>query len=291
MFAYILVPWLKHVQRRPDLSPATRHLYARVGRELIGAHIEIRDHVIDLGPFVRSHRADGHSPRSIALYVTVARIARGWAVRVGMLPAETEFRVPRVRIDQREFSCNHATPTPDQVARVLAAMPFDDWRMAVGLIARTGARVGEVLALTGGDLDEHNGTITLGTHVGARKTGRRTFPLDDGSLRELAGRSSRGEQPLFDFAGLVGRVQGVDRRLRNACQRAGVPVFTPQGLRRMVVARLLRSKVDPGTAATLTGHSVEVMLRYYQSVTDDDRRAAVATAHLGLLDDDIADTP
>jgi hypothetical protein len=142
MFAYILVPWLKHVQRRPDLSPATRHLYARVGRELIGALIEIRDHVIDLGPFVRAHRADGHSPRSIALYVTVARIARGWAVRVGMLPAETEFRVPRVRIDQREFSCDHATPTPDQVARVLAAMPFDDWRMAVGLSPAPGRASG-----------------------------------------------------------------------------------------------------------------------------------------------------
>ena len=62
--------------------------------------------------------------------------------------------------------------------------------------------------------------------------------------------------------------------------------FTPHGLRRMVVSRLMRARVDPGTAAVLTGHSVQVMLRhYYQQITDDDRRAAVEQANLGDLDD------
>lgn len=49
----------------------------------------------------------------------------------------------------------------------------------------------------------------------------------------------------------------------------------------MIVDRLLRSGVDPGTAATLTGHSVVVMLKFYQQVTEDDRRAAVELAALG----------
>lgn len=55
----------------------------------------------------------------------------------------------------------------------------------------------------------------------------------------------------------------------------------------MVVGRLIRAKVDVGTAATLTGHSVFVMLRYYQVVTDDDRREAAERANLGVLVDPV----
>ena len=39
--------------------------------------------------------------------------------------------------------------------------------------------------------------------------------------------------------------------------------------------------VDPATAASLTGHSPEVMLRHYRQVTDEGRRRAVIRAGLG----------
>jgi hypothetical protein len=48
----------------------------------------------------------------------------------------------------------------------------------------------------------------------------------------------------------------------------------------MVVDRMLRAGVDPATAASLTGHSVVVMLRYYRLVTEVDREAAVTQAAL-----------
>lgn len=54
----------------------------------------------------------------------------------------------------------------------------------------------------------------------------------------------------------------------------------------MVVNRLKRAKVDLGTAAALTRHSVQVMLRYYRTVTKGDRRAALEAAKLGVLDDE-----
>jgi integrase len=59
--------------------------------------------------------------------------------------------------------------------------------------------------------------------------------------------------------------------------------LTPHGLRRMVVDRMLRAGVDPATAASLTGHSVVVMLRFYRQVTEADRKAAVAKAALAAL--------
>lgn len=75
--------------------------------------------------------------------------------------------------------------------------------------------------------------------------------------------------------------QVVRDRLRRACKAASVPVFTPHGLRRLVVDRMARGGVDVATAASLTGHSVEVMLRYYRQVSDEDRRRAVLAAGLG----------
>jgi hypothetical protein len=52
----------------------------------------------------------------------------------------------------------------------------------------------------------------------------------------------------------------------------------------MVVRRLLKAGVDPGTAASLTGHSVQVMLRYYQEIDDEDRREAAEQAGLGDIE-------
>jgi integrase len=49
----------------------------------------------------------------------------------------------------------------------------------------------------------------------------------------------------------------------------------------MVVDRMARSGVDVATAASLTGHSPEVMLRHYRQVSDEDRKKAVVKARLG----------
>ncbi len=59
--------------------------------------------------------------------------------------------------------------------------------------------------------------------------------------------------------------------------------YTPHGLRRMVVDPMLRAGVDPATAASLTGHSVVVMLRFDLQVAEVDREAAVAIATLAAF--------
>jgi integrase len=170
IFAYVLVPWMKHVARRPDLAPSTKANYLRVARVLIASAIPVQDHVIDRHAHVQARRAAGCSTRTVMLEIRVASIARGWAVRGGMLPSTTELRVPRLRVDQDDWHVNHATPTPEQAAAAISALTFDDWRLAIALIARTGARAGEVVALIGSDLDEDAGTIAFGKHEGARKT-------------------------------------------------------------------------------------------------------------------------
>ncbi len=285
MFAILIRRWLEYTNQRTELSAATRVCYRRVVGHLIH-WAEIREgRTFDFGDYVSGRRAAGMAPRTIALELRVAHAAIRWAERERLVPPAMVFRIPRIKIDRQCFRLNHRTPTPGEAHRAITAMPADDWALAMLLLARTGARVGEVVTLRGIDLDEAAGVLEFGAVAGAAKTGCRRFPLDATSLGQLMGRSSRGTGPLLDFCGARAPIQGLQRRLRRACAQAGVPRFTPHGLRRMVVVRLLKARVDPGTAATLTGHSVQVMLRYYQQVSDEDRRTAAEAAQLGVLED------
>ncbi|MBK9371611.1 MAG: tyrosine-type recombinase/integrase, partial [Deltaproteobacteria bacterium] len=55
-------------------------------------------------------------------------------------------------------------------------------------------------------------------------------------------------------------------QLVGTCARLGQTVFSPHGLRRMIVNRVLRSGMDIKTAAELMGHSPGVMLSHYRRV-------------------------
>lgn len=282
----LMTAWVIETEDRVDLADGTKENYQRLADNLIawgGDHClsELR-----LGDFVRHRRRGGISDRTITLELRVMTIATNWGRRKGLIDASIELNMPKLKVDPKKFVVNRNTPTPGEAGKAIAAMDRDDWRLATLLLARTGARVGEVVSLRGRDLDEHRGTVTFGTSQGDSKTGVRVFPLDDHSLRELRGRRQCGHLPLLDFCGLKDPKQGIRKRLLDACARAGVTPFTPHGLRRMVVGRLIRARVDPGTAATLTGHSVKVMLKHYQVVTDEDRREAAMRADLGVLSDE-----
>lgn len=282
MFNDAVQHWLAAAQRRPDLAPSTKVEYARIAHLLLAWPSTTED-LDALSDYAAARRAAGVAPRTIALELRVLSVATHWAER--HLGAARPPVLPRVRVDPQLFVLNHRTPTPTQAAAALRAMPKDDWHLAARLIAATGARVGEILALRSIDLDLDTGRLALGTSEGAAKTGMRWFPLDPATLRALAGRQGRGREPLLDLGKVTAPIQALERRLRHACDQADVPRFTPHGLRRMVVGRLLRAHVDPATAASLTGHSIDVMLKHYREVTDEDRRSAAEQAMLGVLDE------
>lgn len=282
MYDEIIRRWLATIQLRQDIAQSTRHEYCRIAEHLI-AWPAGPEAAATLSEYVGARRAAGTAPRTIALELRVLSVATRWAQR--QLGAPPPPVMPRLRIDPRVFVLNHRTPTPAEAAAALRAMPLDDWHLAARLIAATGARVGEVLALRSVDLDRSTRRLALGASEGAAKTGVRWFPLDAATFRALGGRGGRGNASLFDFGGVVAPIQALRRRIYAACKAANVPPFTPHGLRRMVVGRLLRAQVDPATAAALTGHSITVMLKYYRDVTDEDRRAAAERAMLGVLDE------
>ena len=283
--------WLEHVLRRMDMSSATVITYRRVAAHVIPWGEGKNVSTLDLSDYVLSRKDAGLSARTIALELRIIGVAFRWAQAAHIIPSTVSLLVPRLKIDPKRFILNHRTPTPSEASKAIETMPRDDFRLAALLIARTGARVGEVVRLRHCDLDLHTGQIAFGASDGASKSGIRWFPLDAASIADLTPRWRRGRSPLFDFQEVSAPIQALERRLNKACDDAGIPRFTPHGLRRMVIGRLMRARVDPGTAATLTGHSVQVMLRHYQVVSDDDRKAAVVVANLGVLLDPEEPTP
>ncbi len=279
----VLGAWSDYQMGRADLSDAAKDNYRRTARHGMDFAGDTLFTDLDLHDYLRHRRTTNPSPRTLAFEMTVLRMAFTWAKEEGLLPPTAFLRFPKVKVDPRRFKTNHATPTPTEVGRVLASMDNDDWRLALTVLARTGARIGEVAALCIGDVDIHRKRLSLGSTDGNSKTGLRYFPLDAVTLAALDGRTGPRDAPLFDFEGRADPRQALRRRLAWACRAAKVPEFTPHGLRRMVVGRLMRAGVDPGTAASLTGHSINVMLRLYQEVTDEDRQLAAEKAALSIF--------
>ncbi|MCK6522109.1 site-specific integrase [Myxococcota bacterium] len=182
----------------------------------------------------------------------------------------------KLRIDPKVHVCNHRTPTPDDVTRALAELS-GELALTVQLLVATGARVGEVIGLRRNDLDRARGTLRLNG-----KTGPRDFPVTEG-LRTLIGDRFDGtDAPVLRFD--VKEPRDLIRvQLLRACARAGVPEFTPHGLRRMAVDRMARAGVEPAVAASITGHDPKVMLKHYRAVSDDDLRLVAEQADLGWI--------
>lgn len=286
----LMEAWMAHQRDRMGkpraaggITPRTVAFYEKAARHAVAWLGDVQVASLSaaaLQDYVQARLGEGASERLVKSEVARIRQAWVWGADRGFAP---DRRPPaaHVRVDENRFVINHRTPTLAEISAVLSELSGDA-RLAVRLLATTGARVGEVCRLTGGDIDGSAGTLLL---VG--KTGPRTFPLRGTAqelFAELAQRAQRDvNAPLLPGLRASGREQHVRDALRRACDCAGVSRFTPHGLRRYVVNRLLDAKVDLKVAASITGHSVEVMLRFYRSATAGARAEAIAQAGLGDL--------
>ncbi len=268
--------WLADVLASTSLSERTkiartqqaRRLDETVGRMRVGdARRAGAEHK-------RARQAAGKRASTIATELVALGAAWRWGVREGLVSGEgPDCKV--VRAHEVEATARERyTPTADEVSRALACL--DGWTHDfLTVLWLTGARRGEVSALTGASVDDARGVLRL-----RGKTGARDFPLLDPLAAALAP-WREGKAPgarLWPVTeGSVGSTLG--SHIARACKAAGVPYFTPHGLRRAAVDNLLRAGVDVGTAAALLGHSPAVMLKHYRRASEAD--VANAAAVLG----------
>jgi len=280
---HLMTQWMASRERDPQLKPQTLVCYATRAKSVQTAIGE--ESLTDLGPALMERLRDrliamGLTQRGVNARQRLLRSAARWAAEEERL---THRPLPVIRPRTADHvNCDY-TPTEAEALTALREMSGET-ALAATVLAITGARVSEVVYLKRRDVDLQCGWLHL-----QGKTGARRFPLI-GELRALLGSRGLGavdavgsgdtDAPLFRWQMGVPE-DAVRDQLALACRRAGVPRFTPHGLRRMVVNRILRAGADITAAAELMGHSPSVMLSYYRRVSSEDRAVGVAKAGLG----------
>ena len=270
----LLTAWLATRANDPQLRPRSYRSYTLRVRSIIetvgdDAAESLGNETLDRVQAALLGR--GLTTKGVQLHQRALVCATRWAVEEELLTPRA-LSVPRHRTHAPAVLPH--TPTEAEAAVVIAAMTGED-RLAVSILAATGARLGEVTELRRSAIDLRGGWVNLDG-----KTGPRKFPLSP-ELRALLTPYADGTNGRL----FTGKGRSAPSRIYNqlvgTCARLGQPVFSPHGLRRMIVNRVLRSGMDIKTAAELMGHSPCVMLSHYRRVTQEDRAAGVAKAGLG----------
>jgi integrase len=294
--------WLEHVE--PDISPATASAYRVYLRNWIvprlGERKVDRLRPADLDRFYASVRKH-LSAASVLKVHSILRAALGQAVRWQMITDNPATHATPPRVTRPPVQA----PTPDDVARLLAAAHAEDPEFALylRLAAVTGARRGELCALRWDDLDLEDGQVVVARSltVGDKgliekrtKTDRvRRLALDDvtvAALREqqrFAGERARacdvdlspkayvfardpeGKEPWRPDSGATGRFM----RLRDQLGFKGIRLHD---LRHYVATHLLEAGVPVRAVSERLGHAnaTTTLGIYAHAVPATDQRSA-----------------
>lgn len=184
-------------------------------------------------------------------------------------PARDKQRVRLPREEKRLL----VPPTAENVAAVVRLLPTR-YRLPVLVLDATGMRIGELEALTWGDMDEPRGRWRIVTS----KTGRPRFVTPPDfiyrQVLDLCPRDDRApDRPIFE--GITG--DRLRTRLARAATAAGVPTFPPHDLRHRRVSLLHLAGVPWARIGEAVGHDdLVTTARTYTHVLADENEVDYA---------------
>ena len=159
-------------------------------------------------------------------------------------------------------------PTAEHVEAVVRLLPTR-YRLPTLILDATGMRIGELEALTWGDLDEPRGRWRIATS----KTGRPRWvsppPLLLGAVLALCPRDDRHpDRRVFEHV----TSERLRTALNRACTAAGVPAFSPHDLRHRRVSLLHLGGMPWARIGEIVGHDdLVTTARTYTHVVADER--------------------
>ena len=232
---------------RVDVAAGTMQTYTiALGRLLPrwGANPLASITAADVGDLVAQLRGDGLRTQTIRKTVSVLAMVFDHADIEPNPARDKAVKMPR---EEKRIV---EPPTAEHVAAVIRLLP-SRYRLPVVVLDATGMRVGELEALTWGDMDERNGRWRIATS----KTGRPRWVAPPADLyarvQALCPRDDRvPERRVFD--GVTG--DRLRTRLARAATAAGVPAFSPHDLRHRRVSLLHRQGVDWARIGEAVGH-------------------------------------
>ena len=296
--------WLETTVAASSRRATTRDLYERLSR----VHIEPppfgrlsldRVRPTDVEALILRLRAKGLAAATVQRIFIVLRLALDVAVRDGVIARNPASAVKRPSIERTEA----VHLGPDEVVTLLGHAAGTRYHALFRLIATTGLRKGEALALKWDAIDLPDGTLHVrGTlarsgnrlFVTPPKTAlsRRTLPLASAEVglltelreaqlaeRELAGPEWSDEN--FVFTTEFGRPmdpRNVLRALTTAASKAGLSGVNVHTLRHSAATAWIEAGVNIKAVSTLLGHAdIRITADVYGHVSDAVARAAMET--------------
>ena len=190
----------------------------------------------------------------------------------------------------------------------------EPYRIGVALLAFTGARLSEVLALRWQDVDFVELDLRVAgqwtrakrhgspARIKARKSGREPYTttilpaLEAELTRRLRAELAAGRGQAGDFVCAMPRTgrpphqRNLTGAVVDAAEAAGSGYITPQDLRRSFATIAARRIPDPAEAAYMTGHSLDTWVRHYVGrggpAQRADARARLLEGGLGAVESD-----
>src|SRR6266851_4454214 len=222
-------------------------------------------------------------------------VRNAWTLLSGILETAVEYGyltlnpARGVKFPQKKLSEAPAIIAGDDFTKLLKEVD-EPYRMMIGLIAATGLRIGELLALRWRALDLEVGTLHVRESVYEGKTqqpktqkARRTIPLGPhaiGLLKEHRNRATRKSADDFVFPNKSGEPlresKLLERVLQPAAERAGLGRVTWHQFRHIHSSLLNDLRVPVKIAQEQLGHaSISTTLNIYTHVVDSSHRRAI----------------
>jgi integrase len=251
-------------------------------------------------------RVDGHayvSPGRVIEIAKRSKLQASTVLRSIYRLARSRRLVTRCPVDELDRSEMPKRPWSKKRDRLdaqqldtLVRHADEPYRVGVALIAFTGMRLSEALALRWRDIDLVEGEIQVAGQLTRGKLTRpaKHVPRKSGAdpysalllpalERELTRRleaelaAGRGQADHYVCAmprtGRPPHQRTLSGAVAAAAEAAGLPRTTSHDLRRSVASIAARDIRDPAEAASMTGHSLDVWVRYYVGRFGPERRA------------------
>ncbi|MDO3110422.1 tyrosine-type recombinase/integrase [Mycobacteroides abscessus] len=297
--------WCEVTLQASPRKRATKDLYDNRSRLHIeqGHLAEItlnRLTAVHIEEWILAERGLGVAPSSQRTDYAVLRAILDAAVRDKLVAKNVCTQVKRPSVPRKEAA--HLEPA--QVAALLAETSDSSHSLPIRMLARTGARRGEILALRWKDIDLARGTVTVaGTMSGSGKklrrepeaksaSAHRPLPIGPDLVEEL--RAWRKQQQRHraeamnlweDVEGLVfttefGRPldpRNVLRTVQTAAKKLGLPADTGvHTLRHSAATALLEGGAHLKLVSSILGHSdTSITANIYGHASDSAARAAL----------------
>lgn len=233
-----------------DNAPATRSCYTqRAGHVLriLGDAPLASLHLDLVQAYIDQRLKESAARETLRKELCVLRRALGLAHKRGILAIPADSLLPRFRT---RYVPKKVWLSPQDFDRLLASLAPERQTWLLSAVY-TGARLSELCALAWQDVDFAASIV----HLRGTKTERsdRLIPLHPRLAARLqAERRHRG--PVLAPWG------SVRRDLAVACRRVGVPVVTPNDLRRTFASWLVQAGESSYVVAQLLGHSSSTMV-------------------------------